>query len=76
MDERNIEWLKRVEIICELADEERVECILPLRLMGGALNVYQQLSKEQRADIEEIKHTLTTAFAIYAFMAFKQFAMW
>ena len=50
-------------------DEERVDCILPLRLTGDALTVHRQLKKEQRADIEEIKCTLTTAFA-----TFEQFA--
>lgn len=73
-DEPIAEWLERVEMICELSDEDRVERILPLRLTGGALAVYRQLSKEQRADLEEIKRALTTAFAVDAFMAFDQFA--
>ena len=49
-----------------------VKCILLLRLMGGAM--YWLLSKEQRADIEEIKRALTTVFAVDAFVAFEQFA--
>ena len=61
-------------MICELADEERVECILPLRLTGTALAVYRQLSKEQRADIDEIKRAFTTAFTVNAFVVFEQFA--
>ena len=75
-DEPIIEWLEQVEMICELADEERVECILPLRLTGGALIMHWQISKEQRADIKEIKHAHSTVFAVDAFVAFKQFAMW
>ena len=76
LDEPIIEWLECVEMICELADEERVKHILLLRLMGGALTVYHQLSKEQRADIEEIKRVLATVFAIDVFVAFEQFATW
>ena len=40
-DEPIIEWLEQVEMIYELADEERVKRILPLRLTGGVLIVYQ-----------------------------------
>ena len=76
LNEPIIKWLEQVEMICKLADEESVERILSLRLTGRALAVYRQLSKDQRADIKEIKRALTTAFAIDAFMAFEQFAMW
>ena len=72
LDELIIEWLKRVEMIGELADEERVECILRLRLTGWVLAVYRQYS---RADIEAIKCALTTAFIIDVFVAFEQLAM-
>ena len=30
-----VKWLERVEMICKLSDKERVECILPLKLIGG-----------------------------------------
>ena len=75
MDEPIVEWLEQVEMICELSDKERVERILPLRLKDGTLTVYWQLTKERRADIEEIKYALTTAFALYVFVAFDQFTM-
>ena len=61
LDEPVIEWLERAEI-------------LPLRLTSGSLAVYRQLSKEQRADIEDIKRALTTAFAVNVFVSFEQFA--
>ena len=41
--------------------------------LSGALTVYRQLPKEQRADIEKIKCVLTTVFTIDVFIAFDQF---
>ena len=74
-DEQIVEWLKRGEMICKLSDKERFERILLLRLTGGALAVYQQLTKEQKAVIKEIKHALSTTFAVDVFVAFDQFSM-
>ena len=49
-DEPVIEWIQRVEMICELCRRTDVELILPLRLRGGALTVYQQLNKEEKTN--------------------------
>ena len=68
-----VEWLEHVEMVCELSAMDRVELLLPLRLPGGALCVYRQLSQEQRMDPEEIKSALMTVYAIDAFIAFDKF---
>ena len=52
---------------------DQVECILPLRQQGGTLTMYRKLSKEQRADTEQIEQALITAYATDKFNAFNQF---
>ena len=39
-----VKWVKNVELVCELCAMKNVERILPLRLRGGALAIYRQLS--------------------------------
>lgn len=68
-----VEWIENVELVCELCAMDKIERILPLRLRGGALAVYRQLSGEQRADAEQIKRALMTAYATDRFNAFDQF---
>ena len=68
-----VEWLEHVEMVWELCAMDRVEHVLPLRLRGGALTVYRQLSQKQRTDPEEIKRALMTAYAMDAFNAFDKF---
>ena len=50
-----VEWVENVELVCELCAMKNVERVLPLRLRGGALAIYRQLSAEQNADTEQIK---------------------
>ena len=52
---------------------KNVEHVLPLRLQGGALAIYRQLSSGQKADAEQIKQALNTAYATDAFNAYDQF---
>ena len=52
---------------------KNVERVLPLSLRGGALAIYRQLSTEQKADAEQIKQALITAYAADAFNAYDQF---
>ena len=52
---------------------KNVEHVLPLRLQGGALAIYKQLSAEQKTDVEQIKQALITAYATDAFNAYDQF---
>ena len=68
-----VEWVENVELLCELCSMKNVECVLPLRLRGGALAIYRQLSAEQKADAEQIKQALITAYAADAFNAYDQF---
>ena len=67
------EWVENVELVCELCTMKNVERVLPLRLRGGALPIYRQLSAEQKADAEQIKQALITAYATDAFNAYDQF---
>ena len=67
------EWVENVELVCELCAIKNVECVQPLRLRGGALAIYRQLSAEQKADAEQIKQALITAYATDAFNAYDQF---
>ena len=50
-----------------------VQRVLPLRLRGGALAIYRQLSAEQKVDAEQIKQALITMYATDAFNAYDQF---
>ena len=69
-----VEWFEKVELICRLSGVKHVKCIVSKRLSGSAYAVYQQLSKEKCADIDCIKKTLYTAFALDPFVSWKQFA--
>ena len=42
-----VKWVENVELVCELCTMKNVERVLPLRLRGGALAIYRQLSAEQ-----------------------------
>ena len=65
--------VENVELVCELCAVKNVERVLPLRLRGGPLAIYRQLSAEQKADAEQIKQALITAYAGDAFNAYDQF---
>ena len=68
-----VEWVENVELVCELCAMKNVKRILPLRLRGGALVIYRQLSAERKADAEQIKQALITVYATDAFNAYDQF---
>lgn len=68
-----LEWLEKVELTCRLRSVTELENVIPLRLTGGAFNVYQQLSEEDKADASRIKEALRTAFAADKFTAYDQF---
>ena len=69
-----VEWVEKAELVCWLSVVKNIECMVPMRLSGGAYAVYQQLSEEKRADFACIKDVLYTAFALSPVMAYKQFA--
>ena len=58
-----VEWVEKAELVCRLSGVKNIECVVPMRLSGGAYAVYQQLSEEKRADFACIKDFLYTAFA-------------
>ena len=67
------EWLEQVELVCEMCDVDNVECVLLLRLRGGALSVYRWLTRDQREDLEQVKQALLMAFVPDPFVAFDTF---
>ncbi|KFD62492.1 hypothetical protein M514_13006 [Trichuris suis] len=68
-----VEWLQTVELICKLQKVEDVASVIPLRLIGGALAVYLQLSDKERGSVEKLKASLLAAFAVDPFVAYEQF---
>ena len=69
-----VEWVEKAELVCRLSGVKNIECVVPMRLSGGACAVYQQLSEEKWAEFACIKDVLYTAFALNPVMAYKQFA--
>ena len=67
------EWVKNVQLVCDLCNMKNVESALPLWMLGGALAIYRQLSAEQKSDAEQIKLALITTYATDAFNAYDQF---
>ena len=68
-----LEWLEKVELVCRLKSVTQIESVIPLRLTGGAFNVYQQLTVDEKEDASKIKSALCTAFAADKFTAYDQF---
>ena len=69
-----VDWLERVDLICQLSGVDRVEQIIPLRLAGGAFDVYQQLSDADKTNATRVKAALRKAFALDPCEAYKQFS--
>ena len=70
-----LEWLEDLELTYELCEISKIEWVLPMWLKGVTREMYWQLSKEQRDDIEEIKRALIKAYRTDSFVAFEQFTM-
>ena len=69
-----VDWIERVELTCNLCDVRRTHTVIPLRLAGGALSVYQQLSIAEKADFNSIRNALYKAFAMDPCTAYERFA--
>ena len=67
------EWLEKVDLVCELREIKNVATVLPLRLTGSAFAVYQQIPKDKKSKISEVKQSLVAAFAVNSFAAYEQF---
>ena len=68
-----VEWVEKAELVCQLGRVKNIERVVPMRLLGGAYAVHQQLNEEKRADFASIKDVLYTVFALNPVMAYKQF---
>ena len=69
-----VEWLSKVEMVCDLQTPPANELIvIPLRLKGGASDVYRQLSVEERKNVTTVKTVLKRAFAVDKFIAYEMF---
>ena len=69
-----VDWLKRVDLICKLSGVDKVEQVIPLRLAGGAFDVYQQLSDADKINVTRVKAAPCRAFALDPCEAYKQFS--
>ncbi|KAF0288401.1 hypothetical protein FJT64_013183 [Amphibalanus amphitrite] len=70
-----VDWIEKVEMVCTLQTPAvPQECVIPLRLRGGALSVYRQLPSEDKKDAEKVKSALKRAFALDKFSAYERFA--
>ena len=70
------DFLNQLQAIsCEMCGIDNVERVLPLRLRGGALSVYQRLTRNQREDLQQVKQALLMAFAPDPFVAFDTFVL-
>ena len=70
-----VEWIEKAELVCRLCSVRKIECVVPMRLTGGAFAVYQQLSEDGKRDYGYIKDALLTAFAMDSCAAYAQFVM-
>ena len=66
------EWLNKLELVAKLQDVKNIERFLLLFLAGGAFQVFQGLSEDQKADYDTLKPPLTKAFAVDQFMAYEE----
>lgn len=68
-----VEWLEKLELVCDLRGITKIESVIPLRLSGGAFAVYQQLSPSDKKDVNAVKDALITSFAPDRFSAYEKF---
>ena len=68
-----VEWIEKLELICKLREIDDVASVIPLRLSGGACEVYLQLAEADRKKAEKIKEALLAAFAVDPLVAYEQF---
>ena len=70
-----VEWLEKAELVCNLRGIAHLKSVIPFRLTGGAIVVYQQLHDADKQDSVKITKTLptVTAFAVDSFTTYEQF---
>lgn len=72
-DQSIVEWLEKLELVCDLRGVTKIENVIPLRLSGGAFAVYQQLSPSDKKDVGALKAALITSFGLDSFSAYEKF---
>lgn len=65
--------VRKAELVCDLCGVENIAIVLQLQLTGGALAVFQQLSKEERKDVGCIRNAMYVVFATDPFVAYDLF---
>lgn len=71
-DEPVIQWIQRIEMICDLCKRTDIELILQLCLQNGALAVYQQLNKKEKVSLQHIEQALIAPYAPDLFNTYGQ----
>lgn len=66
------EWFDKMSWICKLYGVDNVAAVIPLRLCGLAYRVYEQLSEENKLNIEVVQKALVKAFELDAYAAYDQ----
>lgn len=75
-DGRNAEvetWLRKLKLVAQLKEIDKLESFLPLYLDGAAFAVYDQLSADDKKDALKIENALLAAFAQDLFSAYDSF---
>lgn len=67
------EWLKKLELVCNLQKVKDLQSILPLFLSGGAFAVYDGLSGGVKSDYQALTQALQQAFSANCFQAYEEF---
>lgn len=62
---------QKAELVCKMCIVRHLGHIIPLRLLSGGFVVYQQLGEDKRADINQMKSTLSTHFAMDGFVVYE-----
>ena len=70
-----VEWLEKLELVCNLLGVMRLGRVIPFCLTKGVFTVYQQLTKDEKSDAARIKGALMTVFAADKFTAYEQFEL-
>lgn len=69
------EWVEKLEMVASLQGITEVEKFLPLFLTGGAFNVYQGLTVDEKKKYDVIKAKLLAAFSSDSCHAYEEFQM-
>ena len=67
-----MEWINKLELVARLQNIENLCTFLPLFLTGGAFNVYQSLSEEDKQDYGRLKKVFVNAFSVDQYTAYEK----